>query len=363
MKRRQSQGAALLALLALALIIGTTTFIASKSRNAQVTDRRNSDNDALNKVREALIGYALRRSPPGLLPCPDINGDGLEDRAAFCNAQIGFVPYRTLQMPVLRDSSAQRLTYAVELNYTQEIGGTLLNSSLASALSVDGTVNPAAVIISPGEALGGQTRNENNYVANQYLEGVNANGNTTTYATSDGAVDFNDVVKPLLVSEFWTTIERRVVYDLEQSLRNYRSQLNCGVYPWAANNAAPYNSVNAQNAGVVPIGAAQPAGTGSGCPANLTVPAWVDPHWISQIHYVTCSDSDPLCISITGDETQTVDALLIAPGVPFAGQTRPDTALSEYYEDDNNDGDLNFYYLSPRNHNSGFNDVLHAIRP
>ncbi len=363
MSFQHSKGAALLAILALVLVVGTTTFIASKSRNAQNIERFTKNNQALNKVREALIGYALRQSPPGLLPCPDVDGDGIEDRAAFCNAQIGFVPYQTLQMPVLRDSSAQLLSYAVELNYTQEVGGTQLNSSLASALFIDGTINAAAVIISPGEALNGQTRNENNYAANRYLEGVNSNGNTTTYATSDGVVDFNDVVKPLLVSEFWTSVERRVLYDVEQALLNYRSQLNCGVYPWAANNLAPYDSLNGQNAGILPAGATLSAGAGPGCPASLTLPVWYDPHWISEIHYAVCSDGTPLCISISGDQNQNVDALIIAPGVPFATQTRPDAALSEYFEDDNNDGDLSFYYQAPRNHDSGFNDVLHAITP
>jgi prepilin-type N-terminal cleavage/methylation domain-containing protein len=58
------------------------------------SNRRTNALAQLRNIESALYGYAQTVSE---LPCPDINGDGVEDRAGFlCASRRGFVPYSTL---------------------------------------------------------------------------------------------------------------------------------------------------------------------------------------------------------------------------------------------------------------------------
>ncbi|MBK8120557.1 MAG: hypothetical protein IPK39_16285 [Sulfuritalea sp.] len=87
--------------------------------------------DSLAQAREALLAYAATyRDDPsrstevfGYLPCPDTSGKtgiqtpGDGEAAATCGtseqAAIGLLPYKTLGLPDLRDSSGVCLWYAV----------------------------------------------------------------------------------------------------------------------------------------------------------------------------------------------------------------------------------------------------------
>ncbi len=74
--------------------------------------RRETTTTSLEAVREALLGFAVinRR-----LPCPDTNGDGLEDAGA-CN-QEGQIPWSTLGIERF-DAWGRVFRYRVENNYT-----------------------------------------------------------------------------------------------------------------------------------------------------------------------------------------------------------------------------------------------------
>src|SRR5215470_15938884 len=136
---------------------------------------------ALKQAKEALIGYAaLRPTRPGALPCPDLDDNGIaggnhpdygNNSELFpggihggtnCDTpgkRIGRLPWRTLGLPDLRDSSGERLWYAMSDNFRNI--GTPINSDTPGQLTVTGIApasNVIAIIFAPGATLAGQDR-------------------------------------------------------------------------------------------------------------------------------------------------------------------------------------------------------------
>jgi len=136
---------------------------------------------ALAQAREALIGYAAtyRDLHPnetfGYLPCPD-RGTGVEGQAqSACGGAdvtvIGRLPWKTLDLPPLRDASGECLWYAVSGNFKYNPKtADLMNSDsngLIEVMAPDGTSFVAgalprqravAVVFSAGAILPGQDR-------------------------------------------------------------------------------------------------------------------------------------------------------------------------------------------------------------
>lgn len=86
--------------------------------SAQVQARRASETQKLlAEARDTLTGYAMtHRTAAGLpyLPCPDLDGDGKEDRQGQqCQADAGFFPWVDLASAA-HDAWGNRLRYAVE---------------------------------------------------------------------------------------------------------------------------------------------------------------------------------------------------------------------------------------------------------
>lgn len=110
---------------------------------------------ALSKAREALLGYAAtyRDSHPnevfGYLPCPDMGGAGNvegEAQTACGGADvtvIGRLPWKTLDLPPLRDASGECLWYAVSGNFKNNPKtADLMNrdtNGLIEVMAADGT--------------------------------------------------------------------------------------------------------------------------------------------------------------------------------------------------------------------------------
>lgn len=359
MNSQRQKGAAVLALLAILMIVITASLIANVSLNRQGIKQQQNNAALLNRAKEALLGYALRQSPPGLLPCPDSDGDGRANLSGVsCSVQRGFLPYRTLGLDELRDGSGARLWYAVELNYTREIFALRLNSSLVSSMRLNTTEEIAAIVLAPGPVVGNQQRNSN--AVAQYLEGINADGDSSTYALVKND-NSNDDLLGLNLRDYWTTIERRVLFSVGQLLTAYKNTVNCDQYPWAANSTAPYDSHVGLEAGLVPTGVATAHGGAVGCPGTLNAPSWVEDHWVTELHYAFCGPAGANCLSVGGDQATTADGLLVAPGTALASQGRPSASLGDYYEGDNNDSDQQFDYFAARNHSDVFNDVLYVF--
>ena len=357
----KQHGIAVLALLSLALITITSFMIAAVSLNKQSIDRNNESAAFLKSIKDQLMGYALRQATPGLLPCPDTNGDGESNVVGgSCTAQLGFLPFRTLLMEDGLDNTGAPIWYAVELTYTEVVGGVELNSSLASTVQVDG-LPAAAVILAPGEAIETQIRNNNNVI--NYLEGINADANTADYTKLSSAT-LNDQVIALETSYYWQTIEQLVLSELQARFDEYFNTSNCSELPWPSiATSAPYDSAANENAGKIPFGTAANHGVATGCPNSLSASTWLETHWVSEIHYVLCAQLGNNCLTTIGDNTLTPSAIIIAPGVSLAGQTRPSAALTDYFENDNNNSDTQFEFNDLRNHNNAFNDQINVISP
>lgn len=248
----KQQGAALLALL-LVMISGMSFMLVSKL-NANISEREGVEDTylALNKAKQALIGFALTipersvanpRPGPGYLPCPDIDNDGDAEGGCAVNA-IGRIPYETLEEDVLRDASGAVLWYALSDNYRNNAAKfTPLNSDTAGQLTLDGLpTDIVAVIIAPGEPIGNQQRTVNPNLVTNYLENDNANGDTSfiSFLQNNNPVVFNDKVVAITRQELMAAVEKRVLNEVANTLTNYQTAQNA--YPWLSTFASPLAS-------------------------------------------------------------------------------------------------------------------------
>lgn len=97
--------AVVLVVLAVMTVAMTSAF--SNVNDVRLRDRGRADAEA---ARQALRAFVLRQKR---LPCPDFtgNGDGREDAACNAGADIGWLPYETVGLPL--PPQAQRIRYAV----------------------------------------------------------------------------------------------------------------------------------------------------------------------------------------------------------------------------------------------------------
>ncbi len=121
--KRSSQSGISLIEIAIVLVIlglvigGTLVPISTQYENS----RRSETSGLLNKVLEATYGYAMVN---GNLPCPDISGDGLENRVgANCSAPVGGLPWVTIAVGQ-NDAWSQPLGYRVTATFADTTNGT-----------------------------------------------------------------------------------------------------------------------------------------------------------------------------------------------------------------------------------------------
>ncbi len=155
-----------------------------------------SSNKALQQAKQGLIAYAVTYSDidsdndtfpdfpgeVGFLPCPDYNdgalSEGQEDNGncgARSISKIGYLPWRTLGLPSLKDESGTCLMYAVTGDYKNDESGfpsykaAMLNedsNGMFQVVDEAGVIiqgqNPddriVAIIFAPGKPLPGQGR-------------------------------------------------------------------------------------------------------------------------------------------------------------------------------------------------------------
>lgn len=142
---RYQSGAVLLVLMIAIVLVGSTALLAKLNGTAKFQvhlDRETAE--ALAEAKAALIGYAVSdASRPGELPCPDANHDGFskvpEDYSGpNCTNLRGWLPWKTLELPEMRDGSGEHLWYALSDRY--HAGDPLpLNSETAGQVIVDGS--------------------------------------------------------------------------------------------------------------------------------------------------------------------------------------------------------------------------------
>lgn len=355
---RNQQGAAILILITIVLLATTTLLVTELSVNGVKNERTENSASVLGVANQALIGFALESSTPGSLPCPDSTGDGLANPSGLsCASQLGLLPYRTLNIPQLVDGAAAALWYAVSLNYTANALANK-NSSTLTDIQLDG-IEMAAVIIAPGAALDGQNRVPLNRT--DFLEGINADANFSDYENRQSA-NSNDEVLGIPAERYWSIIERRVLIETSQLLSNYRAQ--CGEYPWAANFGGPYNSVDSQQTGSLPLNAASPTDWGSVCGANTapTPATWLTNNWSDQLFYAMCTSGDGSCLTVIGASPGS--AVVLGPGVTLGGQARPSASVTQYFELENIAApDTQYQHTTLINHTNTYNDTTATLVP
>lgn len=145
----------------IAIITGMGVLVLhERSRKAPAAHRDRVTELALKQAKEALIAYATTHavltldSPngPGYFPCPDHDDDGDSDWNCGNHAgttgqsrRLGRLPWKTLRLPDLRDSSGERLWYAVSSVYK--------NSTLKPGLNPDTGMGTITVRDSTGNII------------------------------------------------------------------------------------------------------------------------------------------------------------------------------------------------------------------
>lgn len=130
---KSKQGFTLVELAIVLVIIGLLLATFLTPLTAQMAIRNNSETRAdLNEIREALVGYALSHSALDgrpFLPCPDTDGDGIENRVgAFCANVRGRLPFSDLGLVGI-DSWGNQFTYQVTQTFANSATGFILASS------------------------------------------------------------------------------------------------------------------------------------------------------------------------------------------------------------------------------------------
>lgn len=315
-------------------------------------------------AKEALIGYALTYRDThdtevfGYLPCPDSSdkvgmfhpGDG--SAAGNCGiagqAAIGLLPYKSLQLPDLRDADGNCLWYAVSGSHKNNPKGSdadtplLLNWDAHGQFRIrdasgnllvapdDAQGGAVAVIIAPGAALVGQSRSATNYPCSanpaefaRYIDAVSAfpNDGATFFQGRQGSAVNNDAVLWITAKEIFERIRHRADFrnpadaipagqinrflDETRAVLEYKIQddlLNHAGVPVASVPTAlrppatqvPYASYYQQFAGKL-IG--EPPVIPALFDAKYT--SYLD-NWRDHLRYVVCTSVASGCLSVAG---------------------------------------------------------------
>ena len=236
--RSRQSGFALIVVLGLLIVAGVSTLLAYASPRTDAGMWSRTTEDVLNEARAALIGRAAADNDrPGSLPCPDVDNDGDADWLVGNECQNGYIgrlPWRTLGLTDLRDASGERLWYALSRSLRDDTSAQPINSDTIADLSVVGSTpatNVAAVVIAPGAALSGQSRDAASLTnRSNYLEGENANADNI-YQAAVTSGTFNDRLSVITRDQLFNVVEWRVANEMRMRLDGYY-QAN-GYFPYA----------------------------------------------------------------------------------------------------------------------------------
>jgi hypothetical protein len=224
-------------LIAGASILFTSRFDADSVRLARET----ADRKVLLRAKQALIARAvLDANIPGSLPCPDNDNDG--DADLLPCAEVGRLPWQTLDLPELRDYAGEILWYAMSGNYMDRPASIPLNSDVPGELTLDGPDTVVALVFAPGVPLGPQTqRSVNPTDVTQFLDGENADIDGAYTALTSATQ--NDIVVPITAAEIMSGVHKRAMSIAEDLLREHLADNGFGNYIWLA----PFDNPAASN--------------------------------------------------------------------------------------------------------------------
>lgn len=361
----RQKGAIILIFMMIVMLLGISLLSGMPLMTSGTAEKENAS--LLRSAKDALIGRAINdENMPGSLPCPDSNNDGRADllRGNDCPSYVGRLPWKTLDLPDLRDAHGERLWYALSRNFRDDNSAQPINSDTRGSLKVyasDGVTDltpagseAAALIFAPGAALANQvrdgvvasctatgTRISRNLCPDNYLDAVGALNNATgPFVEGDGSGTFNDQMLIIRAGDVMSLVEKMAAKQLREILANYRSEH--GYYPYPAKydecSASQCNSDPAACRGRIPW-KTEAAGIEA-----WGLPGWfIENAWYSVIYYSVGADSlktnahlDSACghrLNVSGTQ---VDAVFFTPGTPTGAIVRPSNRLSDYLEDNEN---------------------------
>lgn len=389
----REQGQVLVAVVLILSIAAGAVIYSLLSPAARHIEEQKVAANVLAQAREALIGRAASdNNRPGSLPCPDlvtnipgtnVPNDGIADLLVGneCPSYIGRLPWRTLDLPDLRDASGERLWYALSRAFRDDNSAQPINSNTVGALSLTGSVtatNLIAIVIAPGAVVGSQVRDAANVnVAANYLEGGNEVNGTTTFAAGPASATFNDRLLAIGADALFPVVETRVAREASAVLRSFYNDPANVFFPYAnAYGDNTYQCTENQYSGRIPRYFTDQCKADPADPdwKGATWPSWFFANnWHEVVFYAVASKCTkpafPACAASGGLLTVTnlpspnsnIQALIIMPGRALSGQTRPCAAVTDCLEDpENTDGDTDFTKsaLAP-----AANDRLFVVSP
>ena len=369
---RRQRGAAFL-ILVMMLAIAAVSFIvfaAPGERNQLAASQKTTE--ALEAARDALIGFAAARVSNtdrlGDLPCPAISY-ATGDAGTTCStatSRIGFLPWRTLGIPDLRDGSGAPLLYAVSNGFKNNPRTGILNSDTAGDFTVAGE-NAIAIVLAPGLPIGTQDRSVATFNVANFLELGNADGNNVFDISTETAT-FNDRLLWITPRAFFPPLEQRAMRVAQQALLNYFSLTNR--FPFADQYLGGA-SCQTSGGGRIPYFGSSCLPAGNGATAGAWAPGtdWPPWFWNNYWDYVLHYAPAERCVTTSGsicdgsgnylrvNGSGSIRALLIRQSIPN-GQTRPCSLPSQCLDDGaNSDGDRD--YITP----VAGNDRLTIVSP
>src|SRR3989338_9260654 len=169
--KAKMSGAALMVMLVIMVMGISAVLINSLSASRLKHARQKTTSSALAQAKEALVSYAITYGDThagqvhGYLPCPDIDGKDISGSPAEGSTKLscgvknvssmGRLPWKTLELPALRDGDGECLWYAVSGTYKHNPKTDLMNldnSGLFEILDTsDATIaqNVVAVVFAP----------------------------------------------------------------------------------------------------------------------------------------------------------------------------------------------------------------------
>ena len=329
---RRECGAALLVALLILLLAAMSLFF-GKVDGAAPLAREHATRTALAQAREALIGFAASypethpgphgelRQVAGFLPCPDADNDGKAE--LVCGAAgvsvVGRLPWRTLDLPDLRDADYECLWYAVSGSFKNNAKPELLNWDSTGQLRVvdagSGAIltgndgGAAAVILAPGRPLPGQQRGAGNGICPgndrndpaSYLESGSFPASTAV-TVKQGARDdleLNDRLVWITPRDIFTRVRARSDFaaQINLVLGQLRDRLQAAELPLPDKAVAQ----GAKQVGEVPE---------RSLASDTFYREWKE-KWNDQLRYLVCTPAQD-CLTVNGERC--------AAAIVFAGE-------------------------------------------
>jgi hypothetical protein len=395
--RTASQYGQIIILMVLLLVLASGFFVYSMAGSRSIDYKRDAKTDAaLALARDALLGRALSDfNRPGSLPCPDavtniannVPGDGNADllSGSNCPSYIGRLPWKTLELPELRDGDGEDIWYALSPAFTDATGNAINTDSIGTITAYSGSNSSAvstravAVVFSPGAPIGTQARSPtqtaacpmtgttiaqslcpNNYLDLETVSGINNANATGPYITVPANATFND--RLLVVSDsvdLMTPIESRAAQAILSALQAYKAGSGgfCNCFPWADTNNGYSDDGLAY--GRVPLLGADTGHSNDWSDAGVTIPQWlIDNDWRRVFYYTVAANRtyDHNSGSLTVDGVLGTDVVLISTGAATAARS-----WSCGYVDDGQNCDDGIVFITPTDTTSTNRDRIYSL--